>query len=204
MVTPYNRIGEIHEIGLTGAFNKWVVSKSPDTAYIQTYPSESFGIFHNAYYAQGKFGGIGGIEFIGLPSFSGFVLGIRPYAGMQYDGSIITWRLNFSPIILAVGFGEGELGAGGGLSLLTFYQFTFLLHNPHTSNHMCWAGIRNSPAAIGLVGGYEYSFNDFTTLRTEYSYLIPPPFSPLLSHEELESLVGSVHYITFGIFTRIK
>ena len=214
MITPYNRTGEVHERGGALAFNKWMVKQSGDTVYNQTYPNASISFFHNAYYGWGNFGGIGGIEIICLPAqwwgpgTSGFILWAKPYLGLQYDGSIITFRLNLSPLSLVFGYTDGEWDEGGGPSMATgfqsLYQSTILLHNRQPSDHTYWGGIRNSPGALGLVGGYEYSPNKLYFLRAEYSYLVPAPFSLLLSRKELESLVGSVHYLTFGIFTRIK
>jgi hypothetical protein len=210
MITPYNREGEVHEFGSASAFNYWLIRRNQDTVYIQTYPIASIGFFHNAYFSTGALGGIGGVEFIGFPTqwvdqnVSGFILGIKPYLGIQYARSIITCRLNFSPFSLAVGVGDGEWSAGGSLSRLTLYQLTFLLHNRQPAANIFWGGVRNSPAALGFVAGHEYAFNDFTFLRTEYSILIPPPFSFVLRKKELESIKGTVFYVTIGVFTQIN
>lgn len=210
MITPYNRMGEAHEIGGACAFNKWFVNQKGDTLYIRTYPSASFSFFHNAYYGWDKFGGIGGIELIGCPlqwwlsDLSGFILWLKPYAGFQFAGSNTTCRVNFSPLSLSAGFVETEGDVSVDLNRLTFYQLTFLLHNRHPSNHIYWAGIRDSPGAFGIVGGYEYSVSEHHAIRAEYSYLIKPPFPILLTIEELESIKGSVHYLTVGFFKRVK
>jgi hypothetical protein len=210
MVTPYNRKGEIHELGCASAFNYWLIERNQDTVYIQTYPIGSIGFFHNAYFSTGAFGGIGGVELIGLPTqwvdpdVSGFILGIKPYVGVQYVGSIMTCRLNISPFSLSVGVGDGEWAAGGSLSRLTLYQLSLLLHNDKPAANIFWAGVRNSPAALGFVAGHEYAFNEFTFLRTEYSILVPPPFSFVLRKRELESIKGTVSYVTIGVFTRIN
>jgi hypothetical protein len=214
MITPYNKREERQEIGTAFALNKWMVNQNGDTVYNKTYPSASLGLFHNAYYGWGNFGGIGGTEFVCLPAqwwgsgVSGFILWAKPYLGFQYDGSIITARLNLSPFSLFFGFIDGEWGEGGGPSTFTIsqslYQSTILLHNRQPSDHTYWAGLRDSPGALGLVVGYEYSPNKLYFFRAEYSYLVPTPFSLLLSDEELESIVGSVHYITFGVFKQVK
>jgi hypothetical protein len=210
MVTPYNREGEIHELGCASAFNYWLIERNQDTVYIQTYPIASIGFFHNVYFSTGAISGIGGVELIELPTqwvdpdVSGFVLGIKPYLGMQYASSIITCRLNISPFSLAVGVGDGEWTAGGSLSQLTLYQLSFLLHNDKPAANIFWGGVRNSPAALGFVAGHEYAFNEFTFIRTEYSILFPPPFSFVLTKKELESIKGTVFYVTIGVFTRIN
>ena len=210
MITPYNRMGEIHEIGGAFAFNKWMIHQGIDTVYFRTYPSASLSLYHNIYSGWGKFGGIGGIELISLPvqwwfpDASGFLLWFKPYLGFQYNGSVFTCRFNLSPIAVSVGYSRGEWGTGAGLSTLTFYQLTMLLRNQLPSNHRYWGGIRNSPGAFALVSGYEHSFSANNFFRAEYSYLMKPPFSPLLSYDELESIKGSVHYLTFGFFRRMK
>ncbi len=210
MITPYNLIGERHEISGAFAYNNWTIHRGSDTVYIRTYPSASFSFFHNAYYARGNFGGIGGLELICFPSqwlvddASGSIFYFKPFVGFQYSGSIITSRLNFSPINFAFGYGNGELGLGGGLAKLTFYQLTILLHNRLPSKHICWGGVRNSPGALGIIGGYEYSFNSKNFIRAEYSFLKPPPFSIFFNKEDLESIVGSVYYLTVGFFRRLK
>lgn len=212
MVIPYNREGEIHEIGGGFSLNKWNITERGDTVYIRTYPSVSFNFSHNAYVSNGKFGGLGGVELIGCPiswwlpdpDASGLLLWLKPYAGCQYNGSNTTWRASFSPISFSGGFGDGEWGVGGGLYMLTFYQLTFLLHNTLPSKHVLWGGLRNSPGAFGILGGYEHSPSEKFSMRAEYSYLLKPPFSLLLTKEQLESFKGSVHYLTLGFFLRVK
>lgn len=210
MITPYNRMGEIHEIGGAFAFNKWVVHQGGDTVYIKTYPSASLSLFHNAYTGWGRFGGIGGIELIGCPTqwedpdISGFFLCLKPYLGFQYNGSFVTGRLNISPFSFVAGYGNGEWGVGCGPTKSTIYQLTILLHNLQSAKHTYWGGVRSSVGAIGFIGGYEYSFDNCWSLRAEYSYLMKPLFPILLTDDEFESIVGSVHYLTIGFFKRVK
>jgi hypothetical protein len=90
------------------------------------------------------------------------------------------------------------------LNQTSFYQFTFLLHNSAKFNPYVWLGVRNSSSAIGPLVGIEVSDKSKTCLRIEYSYLKPAPYSFLLSKDELKDIQGSVHYITFGVFKRIK
>ena len=210
MITPYNRIGDIHEVGIAPALNIWGVSEHEDTVYLQTYPKTSFSLFHNASYAQGKLGGIGGIELVSFPTSwhvsegEGFVFLFKPYLGLQYSGTNLTLRLNFSPASFAVGIAGGEWAAGGNLNNLTFYQLTALLHNQRPSKHIYWIGARISPAALGAVFGYEHSFTKKHMVRMECSALTKPPFSLLLNEPELESIRGYVFYITAGLFVRLK
>ncbi|MGB7054495.1 MAG: hypothetical protein WBE28_04160 [bacterium] len=210
MVAPYNRVGEIHELGIAPALNIWGVSEHEDTIYIKTYPTTSFSLFHNAYYAHGKISGIGGIELISFPTAwhvsgtEGFVFLFKPYLGFQYNSANLTLRLNFSPISFAVGVSGGEWDAGGDLNKLTFYQLSVLLHNRKPSRNVYWIGVRNSPAALGALFGYEYSFTKKYSIRMESSALTKPPFSLLLSSQELESIRGYVFYITAGVFFRLK
>lgn len=210
MIAPYNRHGETHELGAASAINAWMVSKEEGTMYLRTYPAVSLSLFHNASVAKGKFGGIGGVELIGFPSTAlisgapGTIFALKPYAGLQYGGSIFSLRLNLTPFTLVAGIADGEWAAGGDLNELTFYQLTMLLHNQYPSKNIYWGGARLSPAAAGLAGGYEYSFDERHLLRAEYSALVRPPFSLFYSQEELESLKGWVHYMTFGLFMRLK
>jgi hypothetical protein len=210
MVAPYNRSGEIHELGIAPALNIWDVSEHEDTMYIQTYPKTSFSVLHNAYYTKGKTSGIGGIELVSFPTAwhvsgaDGFVCLFKPYLGLQYNTTIFTLRLNFSPISFAVGLAGGEWDAGGDLNKLTFYQLSALIHNQKPSKHIYWLGVRNSPAAIGALFGYEYSLSDKCMIRAESSALTKPPFSLLLQREELNSIRGYVFYITAGLFLRLR
>ncbi|KPJ72323.1 hypothetical protein AMJ52_06710 [candidate division TA06 bacterium DG_78] len=207
MIPPYNRIGEAHEIGSAFAYNTWIVEETGEAVYIKTYPNASFSIFHNASYGGRILMGIGGIELVGFPlqwtepGVEGFYLFIKPYAGFQFNGSLITTRLNFSPLIAGIAFADSEWIAAGELDRFTAFQFSFLLHNPRPSVHTFWLGARIAPRTVGAVGGYEYSFNEFTVFRTEYSYLTRL-FGPLFGSDE--EVRGSVHYITTGIFTRLK
>ena len=211
MVAPYNRIGEIHELGITPAVNIWSVSQHEDTEYVQTYPEKSVSFFHNASYAKGKIAGIGGME---LPTFlatwledesQGLILAFRPYAGFQYANDNITFRLNVAPVFLYVTIGgDWDYGFLINPSLSTFYQASLLLHNQQPSKHTYWIGIRNSPAALGGTAGYEHRFTEKHIARLECSVLGKPPFSLLLSGQELESIKGYVAYITTGFFLRLK
>jgi hypothetical protein len=207
MIPPYNRIGEVHEIGTAFAYNTWIVEKTGDANYIKTYPNASFSIFHNASYGGRILMGIGGIELVGFPlqwtepGIDGFYLFIKPYIGFQFNSSIITSRLNFSPLIGEIAFADSEWAAAGELDRFTALQFSFLLHNPQPSVHTFWLGTRIAPRTIGIVAGYEYAFNEFTFFRSEYTYLSPIFWGILDSNEEVR---GSVHYITTGIFTRLK
>lgn len=210
MTAPCNRIGEVHEIGAAPALNLWSVDEHEDTVYIKTYPTTSFSFFHNAYYAQGAIGGIGGIELVSFPTTwlvsgaDGFVFLFKPYLGLQYNNTHFTLRLNLSPFSVAAGVAGGEWAAGGDLNKLTFYQLSILLHNEGRSKHIYWLGARNSPAALGALAGFEYSLTDKHIIRMECSMLVKPPFSLLLSSQELESIKGYVFYMTTGIFVRLK
>lgn len=210
MTAPYNRIGDVHEIGVAPALNLWSVEKHVDTVYLQTYPTASFSFFHNAYYSQGRLGGIGGIELVAFPTTwlvsggEGFVFLFKPYLGLQYNTSYFTLRLNFSPISFAAGVAGGEWAAGGDLNKLTFYQLSVLLHNQRPSKHIYWIGARNSPAALAGLAGYEFSFTKKHMIRMECSVLAKPPFSLLLNSQELESIKGYVFYMTTGVFVQLK
>lgn len=210
MVAPYNRTGEIHELGIAPALNVWSVSRHEDTVYVQTYPAKSISLYHNAYLAQGEISGIGGIELVTLPSTwlvsgaRGFVFLVKPYLGLQHSSDYVTLRLNFSPLYLAGGIAGGDWGAGGDLDKLTFYQLSLLLHNRRESAHVIWFGARNSPAALGAMAGYQHCFTERHIMRLECSALGKPPFSLLLNAQELERIKGYVLYITAGFFLRLK
>ncbi len=210
VLPPYNRMGQVHEFGATSSINMWAVSKEAGTVYVKTYPGASISLFQNTSVAIGELAAIGGVELFGFPATwfasgaSGAILGLRPYAGLQYSSSIFTFRSSFSPIVFTAELGDGEWDAASDFNALTYYQLTMLLHNQYPSKNIFWGGIRLSPAAIGLVGGHEYSFTERLFLRGEYSALMRPPFSLFYSQEELESFKGFVHYLTFGVFTRVK
>ncbi|UCD04658.1 MAG: hypothetical protein JSV98_05930 [candidate division WOR-3 bacterium] len=209
MIAPHIRPGEGHELGATSAVNLWFIEEHQDTIYLRTYPTGSFSFFHNAQYGTGNFGTFGGIEVIAFPTAwydsegDGFVSVFKAYLGLQYASSILTCRLNLSPISFAIGIAGGEWEMGGNLNRLTFYQASLLLHN-QPSKHNYWIGIRNSPAALGGLCGYQYSFNDKCVLRAEGSILAKPPFSLILNEEERNSIKGYVVYITGGFFFRLK
>lgn len=210
MIAPYNRVGEIHELGIAPALNIWDVSEHEDTTYMQTYPKTSFSLFHNAYYAQGKLSGIGGIELVAFPSSwhasdgEGFVFLFTPYVGSQYNGDNFTVRLNITPLSYAVALAGGGMDAGSSLNRFIIYNLTILLHNRKPSKHIYWMGVRNSPSAVGALFGYEYSLKGKHLMRTECSALTKPPFSLTLGSEGLESIRGYVFYITAGYFVRLK
>ncbi|MDH4211589.1 MAG: hypothetical protein OEV79_09110 [candidate division WOR-3 bacterium] len=210
MVAPYNRAGESHELGATSALNFWFIAQHQDTIYLRTYPIASFSLFHNAQYGIGNFGSIGGIELLAFPTTwyvsggEGFVFVFKPYLGMQYESDNLTFRLNLSPISFAFGVAGGEWDMGGDLNRLTLYQASLLLHNQQPSKHTYWVGIRNSPAALGGLCGYQYSFTNKYVLRAECSLLTKPPFSLTLSKQERDSIKGYVLYLTAGFFFRLK
>ncbi len=210
MVAPYNRTGDIHELGIAPALNIWDVREHEDTTYMRTYPTTSFSFFHNAYYAKGKLSGLGGIELVAFPSSwhvpnaEGFVLLFKPYLGGQYNGDNLTVRLNFTPLSFAVELAHGEWETGGSWNRLILYQLTMLLHNRKPSKHIYWIGARNSPAAIGAIFGYEYAMQEKHIIRMECSALTKPPFSLTLGNQELQSIRGYVFYITAGYFARLK
>lgn len=210
MIAPYNRTGEVHEVGIAPALNIWKVTEHEDTVYVKTYPTTSFSLFHNAYYAKERISGIGGIELISFPTAwhtsdgEGFVFLFRPYLGGQYNGDNLTVRLNLSPFSFVVTPASGEWETGGGWNRLIVYQLSVLLHNRRPSKHVYWIGARNSPSAIGPIFGYEYSFTEKHIVRMEGSILARPPFSLTLGSQELESIKGYVFYITAGFFMRLK
>lgn len=207
---PYNRLGEVQELGVTAAANAWTHEDEPETFYLRTYPAVSFSLFHNAYYGWGASSGIGGLEVIGFPSTSlvpdasGAVFAFRPYAGFQYDPGNFTLRLSFAPLTFVVGVGGGEWDAGGELNRFTFYQLTAVVHNTYPSDFSFWLGARNSPAALGPIAGVDYALGRTTFFRTEGSLLFKPPFSILLENEVLDAMEGSVLYTTFGVFWRVR
>jgi hypothetical protein len=210
MLSPHNPQGQTHEIGAAFALNKWVINRSEDTSYVKTYPTLSVSLFHNAYAPFGKFEGIGGIELICLPTqweepgVSGFFIWLKPFVGCQYATSHFTGRLNLSPLSFIAGYGIGELGIAAYQTRYTLYQISLLIHSYPLSNPTWWGGSRMGSGAAGFVVGGEYSFTTNMFLRTEYSYLKKPPISPFITQDELESIVGSVHYLTFGFFKRLK
>ena len=210
LIAPYNRNGEVHELGIAPALNIWDVSEHEDTVYMQTYPKTSFSFFHNAYFAQGKLSGIGGIELVAFPSSwhvsdrEGFAFLFTPYLGGQYNTDNLTIRLNITPLSFAVALAGGGMDAGGSWNRFILYQLTILVHNRKPSKHIYWTGLRNSPAAIGALFGYEYTFSEKHVVRMECSALTKPPFSLTLGSEGLESIRGYVFYITAGYFIRLK
>jgi len=210
MIPPQTNPGEGHELGATSAVNLWHIEQQQDTIYFRTYPSASFSFFHNAQYGMSDLGGIGGIELVAFPTSwyisegEGFVFLFKPYLGLQYEGSILTFRLNVSPISFAFGVAGGEWDMGGDLNRLTLYQASLLLHNLQPSQHTYWVGVRNSPAAIGGLCGYQYALTKKHFLRAECSLLTKPPFSLTLSTLERDSIKGYVFYITFGFFFKLK
>lgn len=209
MFPLYNRSGAAHEIGGAFAYNHWVVEKYSESIYIKTYPTASLSLFYNASYAWGGLSGIGGAEFIGfnehwtVPDASGSVLLVKPYLGLQFSAPMITFRLNFSPLVIRATFGGDDGLTGTDLGKFTSHQFTILLHNVKPSTHTYWGGIRYAPRAIGFVGGYECALTKSTFLRAEYSYLGSPNILFTVDPEE-DEIRGSVHYLTLGIFTRLK
>jgi hypothetical protein len=209
MIAPYIRSGEGHEVGATSAVNLWFIEEHQDTIYLRTYPAGTFSFFHNAQYGTGNFGSFGGIEAIAFPTAwydsegEGFVTVFKAYLGVQYASSILTCRLNLSPINFVIGVAGGEWEMGGNLNRLTLYQASLILHN-QPSKHNYWIGVRNSPAALGGLCGYQYSFNDKNVMRAECSLLAKPPFSLTLDDSERKSIKGYVLYITGGFFFRLK
>ncbi|MGB3479709.1 MAG: hypothetical protein WBB67_11180 [bacterium] len=199
-----------HDIGGGFALNKWLIDRGGDTVYVKTYPSSSVSLYHCAYTPFGKFNGFGGVEIICLPSqweypdISGFFLWFKPFLGWQYAGPYFTGRLNLSPLSVIAGYSDGEWGIAGGPTNNTIYQISLLLHNSQLSKHTWFAGVRMSSGAAGFVTGGDYRLTEKLNLRIEYSYLRKPPVSPFLSDKDLESIKGSIHYVTFGLFGRIK
>ena len=204
MIAPYNRIGEVHEIGVAPALNLWGVDEDDDTVYVKTYPTASLSLCHNVYQSKGRIGGMGGIELVSFPATwlvsgaDGVAFLLQPSLGIQYNTAYFTLRLNFLPLSLATGI------AGSGINKFTFYQLSMLLHNQRPSRHIYWIGVRNSSAALGALAGHEYSLTEKHMIRTECSVLVKPPFSLLLNHQELESIKGYVFYMTTGVFLRVK
>lgn len=209
MVTPYNRDGEIHELGAASSLNHWFITEQPDTIYIRTHPAASLNLFHNAYLASGTFGFIGGVESLfcpaswWVPEDEGFVFVFTPHLGLQLAGANLTLRLRFAPYNLGfVAGGDGDAGLGA--NFVTFYQLSLLLHNRQPSRHSYWIGMRNTPSALGGLAGGQYSFSDRTAFRAECSILAPPPFSPFFDEDDLNTIRGRVFYITAGMFFRVK
>lgn len=210
IIRPLNQGSEIHEIGGAFAYNKWIVEEKPDTVYLKTYPNESFSFFHNAY-AEGKsFCGFGGIELIGFPlqwwngNSSGFILWLKPRFGFQYCGDVTTFRLCLLPLNFYLALENGDYGIGGGPSIFDFYQLSLLLHNYKPTKNIYWIGLRNSSSAVGIVVGGEFGASSNYLLRGEYSYLIRTPYSLLITGEDFESIRGSVHYVTIGLFKGMR
>jgi hypothetical protein len=207
---PHNLQEQTHEIGAAFALNKWVIDRSEDTSYVKTYPTSSVSLFHNVYAPLGKFGGIGGVELICLPTqweepgVSGFFILFKPFMGCQYATSHFTGRLNLSPLGFIAGYGNGEFGIAVVPTKSSLYQISLLIHSSLLSNPTWWTGGRLSPRAVGFVTGSEYSFGTKMFLRAEYSYLKKPPISLNIFQDELEPIAGSVHYITLGFFKRLK
>ena len=199
-----------HDIGGGFAVNKWLIQRTGDTVYVKTYPTSSVSLYHCTYTPFGRFNGFGGAELICLPTqwedpdVSGFFLWFKPFLGWQYAGSYFTGRVNLAPFSAIAGYGDGEWGIGGGPTRLTLYQLSFLLHTHPKAEHTWFAGFRMSSGAAGFITGGNYCLTEKLSLRAEYSYLRKPPVSPFLSDEDLESLKGSVHYVTLGFFGRIK
>ena len=209
MLAPYNLGAQKHEFGGAFAYNGWVVDRSKDVTYDKTYPTGSFSFYYNTS-TKGKIAWLGGIELISASlewtdhNMSNYVVYLRPYLGLQLNGSVITLRLNFSPLIIGGTLGDDEWTTGSELAEFTRYQFTCLLHNPQPAPHILYGGIRFAHRTIGSVLGYEFAFTKNSFLRTEYSYLNPAPFSDLGIDDDNVAVKGSVHYLTVGIFERLK
>jgi hypothetical protein len=210
MMSLHNVQEITHDLGGGFAVNKWLIDRGTDTVYVKTYPTSSVSLYHCAYAPFGKFNGIGGVELICLPTqwvdpdISGFFLWLKPFLGWQYANEFFTGRINLSPFSAVAGYGDGEWGIGGGPTKYTIYQISLLLHNSPLSKRTWFAGLRISSGAAGFVAGGDYFLSEKLHLRAEYSYLRKPPVSPFLSNDDLESIKGSVHYITIGLFGRIK
>ena len=210
MISVHNVQEITHDLGGGFAVNKWLIEKGGDTVYVKTYPTSSMSLYHCAYAPFGKFNGIGGLELICLPTqwedpdISGFFLWLKPFLGWQYANEFFTGRINLSPFSAVAGYGDGEWGIAGGPTKYTIYQISLLLHNSQLSRHTWWAGARMSSGAAGFVTGGDYRLTEKLHLRAEYSYLRKPPVSPFLSDEDLESIKGSVHYVTLGLFGQLR
>ncbi|KPL15931.1 hypothetical protein AMJ74_00305 [candidate division WOR_3 bacterium SM1_77] len=211
LIIPNNTPGVRHEIGGAFAYNKWIIDKEEGVIYSQTYPSASFSLYYNPSYTLGKHGWlglIGGLEVIGAPlawsdpDVEGFAVYTRPYAGVQLNGSVMTLRSVFSPVIMGTVWGDGEWITGAVLADFTAYQSTLLLHNPRPTNHAVWGGYRVGSGAHGPVAGYGFAFNKTTFLRAEYSYLSPKLFASFVV--DREEVGGNVHYLTLGLFKQLE
>jgi hypothetical protein len=194
------------EAGAGFAINQWVHGQEPHTEYIPSYPGISASIFYKQFQKQGIFSGFGCLEGI-LPIEwddvleGGFLFWLRMHIGGQFELPFFTFRLGFLPDFW-LSIVEGKFDAGMGMNELDLYQFTGLFHNPPKSNPNLWLGLRNSSSALGLVAGSEYSIEKNECVRIEYSYLRRAPYSFILSRDDLNSIEGSVHYFTFGVFRK--
>ncbi len=183
LIAPYNRPGEVHGIGGGFSLNHWAHLFDIGANYQRTYPAASFHFLHNVYQGTSNFGGFGTIELGFVPNTwqtsgaSGYFLWLRPYLGIQYDGGLITGRLSMAPLLFFAEYDHewnfAVYFAGSDLWLplckatdLTAYQLPILLHNRLPSSNIYWGGMRNSPGALGFVGGLEHSFNAQHLLRT--------------------------------------
>lgn len=204
---PFTKEDESGEFGAGMAINQWIHKEESNTIYIQTYPQGSLDVLYKAYKKSGRFTGFGGLEGI-FPiawdiSDGNFLLWIKMHLGGQLEFPYLSFRFNFLPSFW-FWRENGKLKLDEGWSKLDLYQLTLLVHNMRKTNPGGWFGIRNSSSALGFLAGCEYNINSGSCLRFEYSFLRRTPFSLLLTKDDLNSLEGSVHYFTLGVFKRIK
>lgn len=212
LINAYTNEKEIpKEFGVGFSLNEWVIRRGADTLYIPIYPQKSVSLFYRMHQKQGVFRSFAGLEDIIPFQWDGFLEGmpwtflwIRPNFGGQFELPYMTMRFNIIMFDIFAGFWDNRPNISANLNRTSFYQFTFLLHNSAKFNPYFWLGIRNSSSAIGPLAGIEIIDKSNTCFRVEYSFLKPAPYSFLLSKDELKDIQGSVHYITFGVFKRIK
>jgi len=212
LINPYvSEKDKTNEYGAGLSINEWVINRVSDSIlYIPLYPQKSLSLYLRGHQKDKVFRGFAGLEGIvpfqwnnyleGLP----FMLFVRPNFGGQFELPYLTMRVNIIPIDIYTGYWDDRPQMDAQINGTSFYQFTLLLHNSAKFNPYIWLGVRNSSSAIGPLAGLEVLTKSKTSLRLEYAYLKPAPYSLILSKDELKDIQGSVHYVTLGVFKRLK
>jgi hypothetical protein len=131
-------------------------------------------------------------------------LWIRPNFGGQFELPYTTIRFNFMPIDIYTGYWDNKPNIDATENRTSMYQLTLLLHNSKKFNPYIWLGVRNSSSAIGPLFGFEVMDKSNVCFRLEYSFLKPTPYSFIIPKDELKNIQGSVHYLTLGVFKKLK
>jgi hypothetical protein len=212
LINPYVPAKDkTNEFGAGFGFNEWTVRRESDSIiYIPLYPQQSLSFYFKGHRKDKIFRGFGGLEgiipiqWVGIEVNSWTTLWLKLNFGGQFEFPYTTIRVNIIPFDIYAGYWDRKFNIESNFNRTSFYQFTLLLHNSQKFNPYFWLGIRNSSSAIGPLAGIEISDKTKLFLRLEYSYLNPTPYSLILNKDELKDIQGSVHYLTLGVFKKLK